>query len=108
MSATDELLMVHAGARLTPGKLYLRLYHGRENPDQEMDDWGFNGPTFGPLSCVIITYFSTMRIHGTNPTDELWLATTQDMVQWQGRFYGDFEIFVAGTKDLATGGDHEN
>lgn len=35
-----------------PG-LFLRLYHGRIAPDEEMQQWGTDGPTFGPLACAI-------------------------------------------------------
>ncbi|HEY4311067.1 MAG TPA: hypothetical protein VGN12_16570 [Pirellulales bacterium] len=95
MSKTTRSLVVRVGRRLTAGKLYLRLYHGRKDPDEDMDDWGFNGPTFGPLSAVVMTYLTTVRIYGTRPCDELWLDTTRDMVKWRGNYYGDFEIFVA-------------
>lgn len=101
MSTTTNDLVVPAGQQLTEGKLYLRLYHGRKDPDQDMDGWGFNGSVFGPLSAVVMTYLSTIRIHGTRSCDELWLDTTRDMVQWRGNYYGDFEIFVAGPKDRA-------
>lgn len=101
MTGTSHKLLISRGKPLRKGKLYLRLYHGRKNPDQQMDDWGFNGPTFGPLSAVVMTYLATIRIHGRNPADELWLDTTQDMVLWRGNYYGDFEIFVAGPKDTA-------
>lgn len=96
--AHDKLLNP-AKQRLQTGKLYLRLYHGRKDADQEMDGWGFNGPTFGPLAAVVMTYLTTIRIHGVNPADELWLETTRDMVRWGEDYYGDFEIFVAGADD---------
>jgi hypothetical protein len=98
---TEHTLLVPAGKPLGKGKLYLRLYHGRKNPDQDMDDWGFNGPVFGPLSAVVMTYLTTIRLHGIRLCDEVWLETTRDMVQWQGDYYGDFELFVAGPKSTA-------
>lgn len=91
------------GKRLRKGKVYLRLYHGRNDPDQDMDEWGFEGPTFGPLSAVVMTYLATIRIYGHNTSHELWLETTSDMVHWQGKYFGDFEIFVAGPNDTARG-----
>jgi hypothetical protein len=96
-------LLAPTGKRLRRGKLYLRLYHGRNDPNQEMDEWGFEGPTFGPLSAVVLTYLTTIRIYGPNPSHELWLETTRDMVRWQGKYFGDFEIFVAGQRDIARG-----
>lgn len=94
-------LLVNKTAKLRRGKLYLRLYHGRKNPDEDMDDWGFNGPVFGPLTAVVMTYLSTIRLHGTETSDELWLDTMQDMVHWDGSYFGDFEIFLAGDADHA-------
>ncbi len=28
--------------------LYLRLYHGRKDPQEDLEDWGSAGPIFGP------------------------------------------------------------
>ena len=44
-------LPIPNGTLLIPAKMYLRLYHGRTDPNQQMDDWGFGGPIIGPLSC---------------------------------------------------------
>src|SRR5439155_18973517 len=87
-------LLVPRGSPLVPGKMYLRLYHGRTDPDQEMDEWGFAGPTFGPLSCYVQTYCSTFRIHGEGCTNEIWLEKHDDMIRWGGCFYGDMEVFL--------------
>jgi len=94
-------LLVANGTALTPGKMYLRLYHGRTDPDEEMDDWGFVGPTFGPLSCYMHTYCCTFRIHAECGTEEIWLDKFDDMICWDGCFFGDMEIFTAGANDKA-------
>ena len=99
MAASSTNLVVPPGAPLLAGKLYLQLYHGRTDPAQQMDDWGFVGPTFGPLACVVQTYFSTLRVHGVDH-DELWLEQHDDMVVWDGAYYGDISIFIA------TGDEH--
>lgn len=65
-----------------------------------MDDWGFVGPTFGPLACYVHTYCCTFRFFGED-RDEAWLETQDDMIRWDGCFYGDFEVFLAGEKDWA-------
>ena len=36
--------------------LYIRLFHGRTDPDQNMDGWGSDGPVFGPYEFVHTTY----------------------------------------------------
>jgi hypothetical protein len=38
--------------------LYIRLFHGRVDPEQDMDDWGSDGPIFGPYHFVHTTYTS--------------------------------------------------
>jgi hypothetical protein len=94
-------LFVPKGTPLAAGKMYLRLYHGRTDPRQEMDDWGFVGPTFGPLSCYVHTYCCTFRIHGECGTPEVWLDKHDDMIRWDGCFYGDMEAFIAEANDKA-------
>jgi hypothetical protein len=94
-------LVVPKETALIPDQMYLRLYHGRTDPNQKMPDWGFDGPTFGPLSCYVQTYSRTLRIHGYSDDDEVWLKMFDDMIQWEGSFYGDMEIFVARDNDRA-------
>jgi hypothetical protein len=94
-------LFIPKGTALVPGKMYLRLYHGRTDPNQVMDDRGFVGPTFGPLSCYVHIYCRTFRIHGECDTSEAWLETHDDMICWDGCFYGDMEVFIAGVNDRA-------
>lgn len=82
---------------LVPCKLYVRLYHGRNDPTEQLDDWGFDGPTFGPLSGVVSTYCTTIRLHGESNDAELWLTVIDDLIEWDGKFYGDWEVFIAPT-----------
>jgi hypothetical protein len=100
-SALATPLVVPKGTPLVPGQMYLRLYHGRTDPAQEMEDWGFVGPTFGPLSCFVHTYYCTFRIHAECGTHEVWLDKCDDMIHWQGCFYGDMEVFLAASGDKA-------
>jgi hypothetical protein len=100
-SPAESPLLVATGTRLVSGKIYLRLYHGRTDPDQEMDDWGFVGPIFGPLTCCVITYCNTFRMYGESVHHELWLDRHDDMLVWDTSYYGDMEIFVASTADQA-------
>ena len=91
---TSSAFIVPAGRSLIAGKLYLQLYHGRKDPAEQMDDWGFTGPTFGPLACVVQTYVSTVRLVG-DTNDELWLEHYDDMIVWEASYYGDMSIFIA-------------
>jgi hypothetical protein len=100
-TAAVTRLLVPMGEALVPGQMYLRLYHGRTDPDEQMDDWGFVGPTFGPLACYVHTYCCTFRMHSECSTEEIWLDKFDDMIRWDGRFYGDMEIFIAKVADKA-------
>lgn len=94
-------LIVPKGTPLTPGKLYLHLFHGRTDPNQDMEDWGFAGPTFGPLNSVHQTYATELRFYGEREAAEMWLSRCDDMVVWDGGYYGDVAIFIAGAGDTA-------
>jgi hypothetical protein len=69
--------------------MYVRLYHGRENPNDQMDDWGFNGPIIG--ECNVSWTYGTLRLHASNG-DEVCLPILEDMIFLDGCYYGDFEI----------------
>ena len=42
--------------------LYIRLFHGRTDPNQDMDDWGSDGPVFGPYEFAHTIYTSSVRL----------------------------------------------
>ncbi|MGE3818899.1 MAG: hypothetical protein AB7I30_05645 [Isosphaeraceae bacterium] len=95
-------LIVPAGQGLETGKLYLRLFHGRNDPREELDDWGFAGPVFGPLDFVTQTYLAEFRLEGpASINDPVILRTSDDLVSWDGKYYGDLSVFIAGEKDAA-------
>lgn len=49
--------------------LYLKLYNGRYDPNQDMDDFGFEGPSIGPLESVHGTYTTHMMVVFSNLAD---------------------------------------
>jgi hypothetical protein len=61
--------------------VYIKLLHGRDDPNQDMEDWGFNGPVLGPFRCI--------RSGGA---EEIELGFTDDLLTYDGKHYGDFEI----------------
>jgi len=92
--------------------IYIHLFHGRNDPDAEMEEvgkdnggWGFDGPQF---CCESIhgTYCSHFRLWRTRTIvsdglvqgiatiadDEMWLFWYEDMIYYDGKFYGDFSI----------------
>jgi hypothetical protein len=86
-------LLVPTGQVLQRGKLYLHLNHGRNTPDEELEDWGFEGPTFGPLDYFHITYLSRFAFSRGDADHDL--STTQDMFVFDEKYYGDVTVFIA-------------
>lgn len=82
-----------ASEPLIKGKMYLRLFHGRNSIDEELDGWGFEGPTFGPLDSFHATYLTTFNIY--RDTDEAELIAAHDLFRFEGKYYGDMSIFIA-------------
>lgn len=74
--------------------VYLKLLHGRDNPAQDMQDWGYDGPMLGPFEAIHITYRDHIRCIAKD-ADEVELGFTDDMLTYQGKHYGDFEIAEA-------------
>lgn len=72
--------------------LYIRLFHGRTNPDQDMDNWGSDGPIFGPYEFVHTTYACEIKLGKPDRNcDEL--CTHEDMIYYDGVYYGDWSVF---------------
>lgn len=73
--------------------LFIRFYHGRNTPDETMNEWGFEGPIVGP--CCLMWTYGNMRI-GTPSLDEddgvVDIEPRFDnLIEIDGKFYGDFE-----------------
>lgn len=64
--------------------MYLKLFHGRTNPDEEMDDWGIDGPIIGPA--YISWTYGAVRFNMEH------LIMLDSMIYFNGIYYGDFEI----------------
>ncbi len=92
----------------TPG-LYLGLFHGRRSPLEQMDDWGFDGPTIGPLKWCHTTYAFNIKIQFENSVDALnyfgvqqeqfFLDMNGDLVVFEGMYYGDWTVYCVGSND---------
>ena len=78
-------------------RLYLELYHGRNNPDQDMDGWGFQGPVIGPFNMYTITYLNILRLLYNGNGYTIPLET--DMLAVDGKYYGDWAIHGRKPKD---------
>lgn len=86
-----------------PG-LYLGLFHGRDDPREEMNDWGFHGPMIGPLKWVHTTYAFKIRIafecendavrYFSTPCKVQSLELNDDLLTFRGKFYGDWTVYT--------------
>lgn len=71
--------------------MYISLYHGRVDPNQNMDFWGTYGPIIGPVN-IVVTYGQIKLIDPA--TDELEFCNLVDgMIYLDGIYYGDMEIW---------------
>jgi hypothetical protein len=72
-------------------KVVIHLYHGRKDPQEQLEDWGEDGPLLGPFDGIHHTYLHHIRpvIDGDSPAD---LAVVEDMYYYDGMYYGDMVI----------------
>lgn len=100
--------------------VYLNLFHGRDDPEQNMDDWGFRGPTLGPMLYVQVTYMCEIKFSmereafikafpdiaaewmakGFSNIHNDWIehhisAIDHDLIPYDGKFYGDWSVTAA-------------
>ncbi|MBT7989617.1 MAG: hypothetical protein HN769_07055 [Anaerolineae bacterium] len=70
--------------------LYLRLYHGRKDPQEDLEDWGSEGPIFGPYISIQITYGAHIKMH--TPEGFADLFWEDDLIYYDGIYYCDIGI----------------
>ena len=69
--------------------IYIEFFHGRTFPDEELDDWGFNGPIIGPFPFFHMTYLTHVKL-GDGPEDSIEFV--KDLIKFKGSYYGDISI----------------
>ena len=69
---------------------YLMLWHGRTDVTEEMNNWGENGPVFGPFPFFHMTY--RCEIAFSQECGHL-LKIVDDLVYYDGVYYGDWSFF---------------
>jgi hypothetical protein len=78
------------------GEVYLILIHGRSDPDENMDDWGANGPVLGPFDYVHTTYAADVKVTGSVGADgkefEDSLYIINNLLYYDGVYYGDWSV----------------
>lgn len=78
---------------------YLRLFHGRTDPDRDMEEWGSGGPYIGPISGISWVY-GKLRLHSDNAFEFINKVQVDDMISFGGVYYGDFEIrYITGLEE---------
>lgn len=78
--------------------IYIELFHGRKPRGQHLDNWGSEGPIFGPFDFVHTTYAYDIKL-GINRNTEGELHVDDDMVFYDGVWYGDWSVFSKIEKD---------
>jgi hypothetical protein len=70
----------------------LHLYHGRKNVDENLDSWGSDGPR---IECEAIGFtYTTIWYVPVATGDREELKITEDCIEYEGVFYGDFEVYA--------------
>ena len=81
--------------------VYLELFHGRQDPKADMDDWGEPGPMFGPYDGIHTTYAEDIKlVIAGDGYGRLFIA--DGLVYYNGLYYGDWSVMDAAqiTADL--------
>lgn len=73
-------------------RLALELFHGRSDPEHMLVGWGSQGPVF-LVRFATITYLSEIRFEFGDDRDEGSLQFVDDLVYYDGTYYGDWSLF---------------
>jgi hypothetical protein len=79
--------------------VYLTMFHGRDSVDEELEDWGSQGPTIGPLDYVHLTYAIDVKF--AQGKDEYTINFVNGLFPYGGKFYGDLSITSDATEAVA-------
>ena len=71
--------------------MYLRLFHGRSDPNQDMDEWGSYGPVLGPYELIHSAYAFSLELGNNDTCDELFYHG--GMVYYDGIYYANWTVF---------------
>jgi len=71
--------------------MYLEFYHGRKDPKEDVDGWGFQGPVFGPYDTIHTTYALHIRC-SLGRIDYGMFPIVEGCVEFNGAYYGDWVV----------------
>ncbi len=74
--------------------LALELFHGRTHHDENLEGWGSAGPVF-LIESVHVTYGGDLRLALPDRESEGELHYVEDLVFYDGVYYGDWSVFPA-------------
>lgn len=89
-----------SNAHVESAPIYLKLYHGRDAVDEKLADWGYDGPTFSPLTHVQVTYGDHIKFSTADDVYCELFWNENDLVKYDGKFYGDMTICTSFEGDL--------
>lgn len=75
---------------------YLKLWHGHRHPDEQLDGWGEDGPTFGLFPFFHMTYGCEIKFGD----DGYCLNLVEEFVYYDGMYYGDWSFCDQLDKDM--------
>lgn len=72
----------------------ISLFHGRSTPNEQLDDWGFDGPLL--INVGVGWTYGSIKLLEFNDAgqciDMVVLPIHDNMVMFDDNYYGDFEI----------------
>lgn len=78
--------------------IFIELLHGRHTPDEELEDWGFDGPVLGPFPWFHMTYGGDVNLGDQGlivmgkqvefPVPD----AKEGLIHFLGAYYGDMSI----------------
>jgi hypothetical protein len=71
-----------------------------------MDDWGEEGPIFGPYRHIHTTYAVDIKLGSVDGDDRDELLIENAMVYYDGKWHGDWSAFTATPEFIRAGGRH--
>ena len=71
--------------------LYVSLFEGQQNPDEQQHGEGSAGPVFGPFEFVEVANGTQINMGTEAGHDELTI-TSQGLVYYDGFYYGDLGV----------------
>lgn len=76
----------------------IELFHGRTSPDEQLHGWGTQGPVF-LVGYVHVTYLTDIKLGVELPAGDGDLHFVEDLVFYDGCYYGDWSVFPASLID---------